>query len=107
MREEDIEWYKNTGIKLRVIEEIRQMAEKNAADKIVLFGSRARGDFSEKSDIDLAVYGCKEFGELAAQLEENLWSLLELDIINMDSLYISEELVREIEKDGVTIYEKV
>ena len=26
-------------------------------DKLVLFGSRARGDNQEKSDIDIAVYG--------------------------------------------------
>ena len=30
-----------------------------------------------------------------------------LDIINMDDKYVSSELVSEIEKDGVVLYEKV
>lgn len=37
-----------------------------------------------KSDIDLAIYGCADFGGLSDSLNEDLWSLLKLDIINMD-----------------------
>lgn len=42
----------------------RQIAESAAyygAQKVVLFGSRARRTNGEKSDIDLAVYGCRNF----------------------------------------------
>ncbi len=46
-----------TGIKPIVIEEIRDFARKYNVKKVILFGSRARGDFREKSDIDLAVQG--------------------------------------------------
>ena len=60
-----------------------------------------------KSDIDLAIYGCADFGGLSDSLNEDLWSLLKLDIINMDDKYVSAELVSEIEKDGVVLYEKV
>ena len=73
----------------------------------VLFGSRARGTNMPKSDIDLAIYGCADFGGLSDSLNEDLWSLLKLDIINMDDKYVSSELVSEIEKDGVVLYEKV
>ena len=59
-----------------------------------------------KSDIDLAIYGCADFGGLSDSLNEDLWSLLKLDIINMDDKYVSAELVSEIEKDGVVLYEK-
>lgn len=41
------------------------------------------------------------------QLNEDLWSLLELDIINMDEPYIPVDFIKEIERDGVVIYEKV
>ena len=44
-----------TGIKLEVINEIIELAKKFNIYKVILFGSRARGDFREKSDIDLAV----------------------------------------------------
>ena len=44
---------------------------------------------------------------ISKSLNEDLWSLLKLDIINMDDKYVSSELVSEIEKDGVVLYEKV
>ena len=46
--------------------------------KVVLFGSRARGDYSPGSDIDLAVsapgLGFNEFLDLRASLSGRLWS---------------------------------
>lgn len=90
-----------------VYRQIAEIAEKNGAKKVVLFGSRARKTNRPKSDIDLAVYGCDRFDELQMQLNEDLWSLLELDIINMDEPYISAELIQEIERDGVVIYEEI
>lgn len=49
-----------TGISERVLGEIKAAAEKYSAEKVILFGSRARGDYHKKSDIDLAVYGCED-----------------------------------------------
>lgn len=43
----------DTGIRPEVIEEIRNLAQKYDIEKVILFGSRARGDFKERSDIDL------------------------------------------------------
>ena len=47
----------DTGIKKIVLREIRELAEKHQAKKVILPGSRARGDYGRASDIDLAVYG--------------------------------------------------
>ena len=44
-----------TGIRDEVIQEICEIAEKYKVEKVILFGSRARGDFRRTSDIDLAV----------------------------------------------------
>ena len=90
-----------------VYRQIIEIAEKNKVGKIVLFGSRARGNNQAKSDIDLAVYGCRDFPKLVEELNEELWSLLQLDIINMDDANISEELVKEIERDGVELHDKI
>lgn len=49
----------NTGIRDEVIQEIYTLAEKYNIKKVILFGSRARGDFKRTSDIDLAVSGWK------------------------------------------------
>ena len=46
--------YKDTGIKEKVIEEIRALAKEYGLKRVVLFGSRTRGDYKERSDIDIA-----------------------------------------------------
>jgi len=47
----------NTGIKDCVLEEICNLAQQYEIEKVILFGSRARGDFYKTSDIDLASCG--------------------------------------------------
>lgn len=71
---------------------------------IVLFGSRAKGNNTERSDIDIAVYG-GDFDGFYWDIKEKINSLLMFDIIQADSA-ISDDLKHEIEKDGVIIYEK-
>lgn len=71
---------------------------------IVLFGSRAKGNNTERSDIDMAVYG-GDFDGFYWDIKEKVNSLLMFDIIQADSA-ISDDLKHEIEKDGVIIYEK-
>lgn len=90
-----------------VYRQIIEIAKKNKIEKIVLFGSRARGDNQPKSDIDLAVYGCNDYQKFVEELNEELWSLLQMDIINMDDTNISEELIKEIERDGVDLHDKI
>lgn len=90
-----------------VYNQIVDIARRYNAKKVVLFGSRARGTNQPKSDIDLAVYGCEDFSELSDSLNEELWSLLKLDIINMDDEYVSSALIAEIERDGKILYEKI
>ena len=45
------------NISERVMKDIVVFAKKNSVNKITLFGSRARGTNSQRSDIDIAVYG--------------------------------------------------
>lgn len=40
-------------------------------------------------------------------LQEELWSLLKVDVINMDEKFLSGDLKKEIERDGVVLYEKI
>ena len=89
-----------------VYQQIGQIAANAGARRILLFGSRARGENRPASDIDLAVEGCSDFGALRDALQDDLWSLLKVDVINLDSS-ISEDLRAEIERDGKVLYEKV
>lgn len=89
----------------RIEEDIIKIAKKNGIKKIILFGSRARGDNSERSDIDLAVSGGNAWN-FYYDIEEEAWTLLMFDVVDMDK-GISKELQAEIDRDGVIIYEEV
>ena len=89
-----------------VYKQIIEISEQLDAQKVVLFGSRARGTNGARSDIDLAVYGCASFDKLYDALQEDLWSLLTLDIIDMRK-DVAETLKEEIARDGVILYEKI
>ena len=88
----------------KVRQDIVDIAQKNGVHKVILFGSRARGTNSERSDIDIAVYG-GDFDSFYWDINENVWSLLSFDMIEMDKR-VSDNLMREIRRDGVIIYEK-
>lgn len=93
------------GIKERVLIEINELAKKYDIEQVILFGSRARGDFKERSDIDLAVKGGQT--ELfAIAVDEETSTLLKYDIVNLDGS-VQRELLDSIEKEGILLYEKV
>ncbi len=97
--------YKKTGIKSKVIQEIIELAKKNHVDKVILFGSRARGDYKERSNIDLAFFG-GQGNNFILDVDEETSTLLEFDVINMDRP-VKKELLEAIKREGVVIYEKV
>ena len=90
----------------QVYRQIAEFAHEAGARRVLLIGSRARGTNAARADIDLAVEGCRDFPALEQRLQEELWSLLRLDIVNLDAP-ISEELRAEIVRDGKVLYEEV
>lgn len=96
---------RDTGIKENVITEIVELAQKYDLQKVILFGSRARGDFQRASDIDLAVSG-GNVSMFALDVEEETSTLLEFDVVNLD-LDLQEKLLESIKKEGMVLYEKV
>ena len=95
----------NTGIKTKVIDEIISFAEKYNICQVILFGSRARGDFTRTSDIDIAVSG-GDFERFALDVDEETSTLLEFDIVDLDR-EMQEALRESIQKEGRILYEKV
>lgn len=98
----------NIDLNPKVIEGLKTIAEKYPVSKIVLFGSRARGDNNTKSDIDIAIYTLPEFankGRFVSDIED-LETLLKIDTV-----FISKDtdgkLVKNIQKEGVIIYERL
>lgn len=86
---------------------IAALGEKYNAEKIVLFGSRARGDNRERSDIDLAIYG------MPAENHARFWSKIDdlPTLLKFDLVHVTEDtdadFLKNIEKDGVTLYERL
>jgi predicted nucleotidyltransferase len=95
----------HTGIKSDVLEEIRTLAHTYHVKKVILFGSRARGDFKRTSDIDIAVDG-GDFVRFALDVDEETSTLLKFDIVDLNR-NIQKELRASIETEGIVIYEEI
>ncbi|MBQ8802064.1 MAG: nucleotidyltransferase domain-containing protein [Tyzzerella sp.] len=94
-----------TGIKKQVIDEIIELAQKYQIKKVILFGSRARGDYYKTSDIDLAIEGGDSV-RFALDVDEFTSTLLKYDIVDLNGI-VQEELLQSIKREGVVIYEKI
>lgn len=99
------EYDERTGIKGEVLEQITEFARSNQIEKVVLFGSRARGDYKRTSDIDLATVGGKHSG-FAADVDDLTSTLLRFDFVDLDGV-VQDDLRRAIDEEGIVIYEKV
>lgn len=71
--------------------------------KVIAYGSRARGDWKEGSDIDIALDAQSKIDQniVAAIINELEESTLPINFDIVDLHAASEELRKEIEKDGV------
>jgi len=93
------------GLREEVLTFLRELARKHGLTRLILFGSRARGNYRDRSDIDLAAEG----GDPEAfhlDAEEEAPTLLFFDVVNLNR-FVSGGLQQEISRDGVLLYEKV
>lgn len=92
-----------------VLNEIKELAIKYNVKKVVLFGSRARGDNSPLSDYDIAVFDNSLSDIVKAKFcldVEEIESLKKIDVVFIsDSLSI--EFIENIKKEGVLICEQI
>lgn len=96
---------KDTGISQRVLEEIAHLAQKYGIGRLLLFGSRARGDYYRTSDIDLAVLG-GDINRFSLSVDEETSTLLKFDFVNLDRA-VQPEIRESIEREGMILYEKI
>ncbi len=77
-------------------------------EKIILFGSRARGDAGDRSDIDLAIETQKTsswtWSKFVLDLKEQNQTLLPIDVVRLEKAKPS--LKRMIEKEGIFLYKR-
>ncbi len=78
-------------------------------NKVVLFGSRARGDHTPNSDYDIAVFSnTMEHAEESKFLNDidNIKTLSKIDVVFIKERHIGSDLYKNIIKDGVTVMDK-
>jgi predicted nucleotidyltransferase len=78
-----------------------------SVEKIILYGSRARGDAEERSDIDIAVV-CpnatdREWVDIWCVVDD-AQTLLSIDLVRLDTA--SEKLRGNVLREGKVLYER-
>lgn len=94
------------NLEKKIVEEIIDISRKHdKIKKVVLLGSRARGDNSIKSDIDLAIYCDTSIVEFIEDIETKTSTLLEFDFSDMKDIN-DKIFIEQVEKEGIIIYER-
>lgn len=98
------------GLKNEIIDNIKKVFSKYPEiDKACIFGSRARGDYKETSDIDIVLYGNDLTHTLNTKIFydlEDLYIVYKIDLINFNTLKDGDKLKENIVNEGVEIYAK-
>ena len=93
------------GIKKDILKDIINIFKKyDTIEKVYLFGSRARGDYKEISDIDLAIDSKDDITLKLIRELDDIRCILTFDVVNYNN--IGNKLKENIEKDKIIIYEK-
>lgn len=86
---------------------VARLGTEPSVRRVILFGSRARGDAGPRSDVDLAVEGpdltARDWFRLA-DLTEEVDTLLKVDLVRLEEA--PPELRARIESEGRTLHER-
>jgi len=97
------------GLSQHTIEQLSQLfVGHQEITEVILYGSRAKGNFTEGSDIDLTIKGEKLDFELLQKLNQEIDDLLLPWLVDL-SLYQSlnnNNLIDHIQRVGISIYTK-
>jgi len=96
------------GLSQRIVDSLLETFSRYPkVERVIIYGSRARGDYRPGSDIDLAVIAPKmrfdEFSRLWNEVDE-LPIAFNIDLLHLDTLE-NQALKEAIEASGKAIYE--
>lgn len=94
------------NISIDIIKAVSAAASQHGASRVLLYGSRARGDNRPESDVDLAIFGmpAERRSSLLAAFDD-IPTLIDFDVVFVTS-DTDPALMRNILKDGVLIMGK-
>jgi predicted nucleotidyltransferase len=82
----------------KIKEEIKKFKKKIKADEVIIFGSFARGEFGEDSDIDLLLVSKKFRGKKFHERFKGLWLKWHLDL-PVDFICYTPEEFNKLKKE--------
>lgn len=92
-----------------ILEEIAKIAEQYGVERVLLYGSRARGNHSPVSDYDIAIYGkhisTADRVSLSHDIDE-IRTLKKIDLVFLTDID-DTEFAQRIREEGVIIYEQI
>lgn len=97
----------NFGLPQQTIDELlNYFKEKSGIEKVVIYGSRAKGTYNNGSDIDLAIWADlnESITNILSELE-NLPTPYKFDVTNYKTLH-HEGMKKSIDKYGKLFYTK-
>ncbi len=97
------------GLKDNILESVVKIFSKyHKIEKVLLYGSRAKGNYKNGSDIDLTLIGknisIQDLNKIHLELDE-LYLPYNFDISIFDKIE-NKDLIDHINRIGITIYEK-
>ena len=97
------------GLPDNVIEKLQMVFETNAkVDKAFVFGSRAKGNYKEGSDIDISIKGkALNFDDILSLLDklDNLELVYKIDLLNYHTIN-EPALIEHIDRVGIELYSR-
>lgn len=85
---------------------IQELKNLKFIEKIYLYGSRAKGNNSERSDIDLAI-SCPQATDLewlqVSEIIENADTLLKIDFLRLDEIRETNKIKENILREGIIL----
>ncbi len=99
---------KTYGINEDLLSKIKHLLTKYPVDKAYIFGSRAKGNYKNNSDIDLALEGENLNSKIVNLIKDELevlYTALSFDVVDLKNLK-KNKLIENIRGEGVVIYDR-
>jgi len=97
------------GLSKKTIQKLSKIFEENTnTEEAIIFGSRAKGNYREGSDIDIALKGKKLNFEILKNLELEIDKLMlpyEINLVIYNNID-NKDLKKHIERVGIEIYKE-
>ena len=88
---------------------VAALRKEDVIEEAVIFGSRAKGNFTNGSDVDIALKGNgithETINSISEQLNEETLMSYRFDVLNYHTIR-NNDLIAHIDRLGITVYKK-